>query len=291
MKTDNSGDQSTPAWSDSATAKRPIVLSIAGFDPSSGAGMTADLKVFSSFRIYGMSCITALTVQSTLGVRRVEPLAAEIVRETLETLRRDVIFAGIKIGMLGTAAVAAEVARFLPESGTGRERVVLDPVLRSSSGRALLEPDGIRVLRERILPATGWITPNLEELAILTGLPVADREAVPEAADNLKRAAAALGNPQLNVLVTGGHLERPDDFLLSADGKEYWLQGELVSTDSTHGTGCALSSALLCRLIAGDTAAKAAENAKAYVTAALRAAYPVGQGKGPMHHLFRCDES
>jgi hydroxymethylpyrimidine/phosphomethylpyrimidine kinase len=275
---------------------RPIALTIAGFDPSSGAGITADLKTFSAFGIYGVACISALTVQSTLGVRAVEPLPAVLVRQTLQCLAEDVELAGIKIGMLGSFPVAGEVASFLAaRSGTiARERVVLDPVLRSSSGAPLLDLDGVRVLREMLLPQVGWITPNTDELAILTGAGVAAgdslrREQVPATAARLKEIAARQGNGDLNVLVTGGHLGQPDDFLLAASGEPTWLPGEKVVTNATHGTGCAFSSALLCGLISSLNSLEAAAGAKAYVTEALRSSYPVGKGKGPMNHLFRFD--
>jgi hydroxymethylpyrimidine/phosphomethylpyrimidine kinase len=289
MKTDDSGEQSTRRNSGSATIKQPISLTIAGFDPSSGAGITADLKVFSSFGIYGMACPTALTVQSTQGVRRVEPLREEMVRETLETLRSDVVFAGIKVGMLASGEVANVVADYLRRPGPGRQRLVVDPVMRSSSGKELLDPAGIHILKERILPEIGWITPNLDELAVLTGQTALEREKIARSAHILREIAAKSGNSELNILVTGGHLERPDDFLLTAEGEEVWFRGERVETTSTHGTGCALSSALLCRLILGDDAWDAVANAKAYVTSALRAAYPIGKGRGPMHHHFRFD--
>lgn len=266
----------------------PIALTIAGFDPSSGAGMTADLKVFAAHDIYGMACITALTIQSTLGVRRVDPIAAETIRDTLACLRGDITPSGVKIGMLATTEAVTETARFLAEAGVARQRIVLDPVIRSSSGRELLSSDGLSCLRSELLPHVGWITPNLDELAALTGRGSLLREDVQIAAAELRQLARNDGNPELNIVVTGGHLDRPDDFLLTSDGRSEWLPGEWVEIRSTHGTGCAFSSALLCQLIQGvDPEEKAAANAKAYVAAALKAAYPVGQGKGPMHHLFR----
>jgi len=275
---------------------RPIALTIAGFDPSSGAGVTADLKSFSAFGIYGVACISAMTVQSTLGVRSVEPLSAILVRQTLQCLADDVGLSGIKIGMLGSSAVASEVASFLrAQSGSiARDRIVLDPVLRSSSGASLLDLDGVRVLREALLPQVGWVTPNTDELAILTGADLTvpgqlRQEQIPAASARLQEIAAHQGNGSLNVLVTGGHLDRPDDFLLTAAGEQNWLPGEKVLTNATHGTGCAFSSALLCGLISGLGSVEAAAGAKAYVTEALRSAYPVGKGKGPMNHLFRFD--
>lgn len=268
-------------------AGRPIALTIAGFDPSSGAGITADLKVFAAHDIYGMACITALTIQSTLGVRRVEPAAPETIRETLDCLLEDVAPDGVKIGMLATAEAVSETARFLAKSGIRRERVVLDPVIRSSSGSELLSPEGVAQMRSQLLAYAGWITPNLDELAALAGMNVAGKEAVPEAAARLHSIAQAAGNPALHILATGGHLDRPDDFLLSPEGNGSWLEGERVDTTSTHGTGCALSSALLCELMSGNKPIEVAIQAKTYVTAALKAAYPVGRGRGPMNHLFR----
>jgi len=128
----------------------PVALTIAGFDPSSGAGVTADLKVFAAHNIYGMACITALTVQSTLGVRRVEPVAAETIRETLDCLREDVVPSGVKIGVLATAEAVSETARFLANTGIDRGRVVLDPLIRSSAGRELLRPEGVIRLRAEL---------------------------------------------------------------------------------------------------------------------------------------------
>lgn len=266
---------------------RPVALTIAGFDPSSGAGITADLKVFAFHDIYGVACITALTIQSTLGVKRVEPIAPEIIRETLDCLLEDVAPDGVKIGMLATAETVSETARFLAKAGVDRRLVVLDPVIRSSSGSDLLSEEGIVRLREELLAQVGWITPNHDELAALTGMDVGAKEAVPAAAARLQSIARTAGNHGLHVLATGGHLDRPDDFLLTPKGNGSWLESERVETQSTHGTGCALSSALLCRLIQGADLKEAAMDAKEYVTAALKAAYPIGRGRGPVHHLFR----
>jgi hydroxymethylpyrimidine/phosphomethylpyrimidine kinase len=277
-----------------ANPSRPIALTIAGFDPGSGAGITADLKTFAAHGIYGVACISALTVQSTLGVRAVEPLSPTLVRRTLECLAEDVSLAGVKIGMLGSSAVVREVSSFLTsQSGAiPRGRIVLDPVLRSSSGTALIDPAGVELLQQELLSRVGWITPNLDELALLTGRDLSApgslaRDQVPAAAGQLHEMAARLGNDELNVVVTGGHLSRPDDYLLLASGEGNWLEGEKIVTKATHGTGCAFSSALLSGLISGQSPRQAVVAAKAYVTEALRSAYPVGKGKGPMNHLFR----
>lgn len=266
------------------TVPTATVLTIAGFDPSSGAGVTADLLVFAAHGLFGISCITSLTVQSTLGVRSSHSVEPRIIAETLACLNDDLPPAGIKIGMLGTADAVETIAVFLEDfKGRGSNSpIVLDPVLRSSSGRELLDPRGVDLLQSRLLSLADWITPNLDELSILSGQPVANRDQMISAARSLQSGLAK----EINVLVTGGHLNPPDDLLLTAKGTEHWLAGEHIATRSTHGTGCALSSALLSRLVLGDEALAAAQAAKHYVTEALRSATPIGHGKGPMNHLW-----
>ena len=263
----------------------PACLTIAGFDPSCGAGVAADLKVFAAHGVYGVAAITALTVQSTQEVRVVEPVRPSLFRETLACLAADIPLSGVKLGMLATAGLLAETEHFLRARPELRERVVLDPVLRSSSGAALLDVEGTALLRERLLGVVGWVTPNLDELALLTGVEVRRKDQVPIAAERLARQAASAGNPGIAIVVTGGHLDRPDDYLLLG-GKGVWLPGERVETRSTHGTGCAFSSALVAQLVLGRDGREAVEAAKRYVAGALRAAYPMGQGRGPVHHLF-----
>ena len=259
------------------------VLTIAGYDPSSGAGATADLMVFAAHGLFGTSCITGLTVQSTVGVLASHPIDAKVVRETLNCLHADLPAAGIKIGMLGTAAVVATVADFLARLRVQGSRVpvVLDPVLRSSSGRELLEADGVAVMRRRLLPLVDWVTPNMGELGVLTGHEIGRREDLPDAA----RLLQAMGS-ELHVVVTGGELATPDDLLLPIDGEIVCLTGEKIVSESTHGTGCAFSSALLSRVVLGDDAREAAARAKTYVSESIRTASPIGQGVGPVNHLW-----
>ncbi len=264
------------------TAKTDLTaLTIAGFDPSSGAGITADLAVFAAHRIFGTSAITALTVQSTTGVRRVQPIDAALLRQTLDCLAEDLPPAGIKIGMLGGAEQVAAVADFIATLQTVRRpAIVLDPVIRSSSGAALLSEEGVKLLRERLLPLVDCVTPNTDELTALTGMNCASDNAIEVAAQSL-----AAQYPGLTVLATGGHRPQPDDLLLH-DGVFTLLRGERIETRATHGTGCALSSALLCGLLQGLSYADAASAAKAYVAQAIRTATPLGQGKGPMNLLW-----
>ncbi|HEY6446596.1 MAG TPA: bifunctional hydroxymethylpyrimidine kinase/phosphomethylpyrimidine kinase [Acidobacteriaceae bacterium] len=260
---------------------KSLALTIAGFDPSSGAGIGADLKVFSIHGVYGVSAITALTVQSTQGVRKVEPIWDRVLRETIECLADDLSsgyarFDGVKIGMLGSAPNVRAVVNFLRAAPIPRERIVLDPVIRSSSGTELLDPVGVGVLRDDLIELVGWVTPNVDELGVLTGGPVAGRDDIPE------RAARLAGRGSgLHVVVTGGHLDTPDDFLRTSEGAENWLPGSRIDTTSTHGTGCVFSSALLCRLISGDGPLEAVRGAKEFVRRALETAVPVGKGKGP----------
>ncbi len=202
-------------------------------------------------------------------------------------LAEDVIFAGIKLGMLANAEICLVANKFLHVQN--KAPIVLDPILRSSSGRDLLDPEGIRVMREQLLTRVDWITPNLNELAELTGLPVTRTGEIPLAAAELRRLARQAGNDRLNIVVTGGHFDPPDDYLLMADGASCWIVGQRVETKATHGTGCAFSSVLLCRLVAGDLPLDAVRRAKDYVRSAMLAAYPVGAGRGPMNHLYKLE--
>jgi hydroxymethylpyrimidine/phosphomethylpyrimidine kinase len=223
--------------------------------------------------LWGVTALTALTVQSTQGIRRVAPVEGALLGETLQCLGDNFGagpggIAGVKVGMLATAGNVGVVAAWLRGSGIPRDRVVLDPVLRSSSGAELLEPDGVSRLIEDLLPATGWVTPNVDELAILSAEPVSAREAVPAAARKLARQV-----PGLNIVVTGGHLEPPDDCLLAAAGQETWFPGKHVDAQGihgAHGTGCAFSTALLCGLLLGDSPEEAVRRAKAWVLKRLQ---------------------
>ncbi|MFZ1006194.1 MAG: hydroxymethylpyrimidine/phosphomethylpyrimidine kinase, partial [Candidatus Sulfotelmatobacter sp.] len=180
----------------------PIVLTIAGFDPSSGAGVTADIKTIAAHGCYGVACVTALTVQSTSGVRRVETVDTGLVVETLQELASDIPIAAVHIGMLGTAKVVKAVAEFLSQQGSAKvPNVVLDPILQSSSGTELLDAPGIRMLIEKLLPLADVITPNVGEAAALTGLKVRDLEEMRAAAQKLHEMGSTA------IVITGGHLD------------------------------------------------------------------------------------
>ena len=275
-----------PSSSNSAAVQSsiPIVLSIAGYDPSAGAGVLADLKTFAAMGVYGMASITALTIQSTQGVRKVIPLDPSTVVETLDCLAEDVCFDAIKVGMLGTAAVAAAVLAWL--EGQENVPIVLDPVMKSSSGKDLLDCEGCEILRRAGLARANWITPNLAELAVLTGGSApTNSEETENSAHELHRMATRYGNPAVKIVVTGGHAKTPDDLLL-VDGMCRWFPGERVETGSTHGTGCTFSSALAARIALGDGPSEAVGHAKVYVTGALRNTFPIGMGTGPLNHSW-----
>jgi hydroxymethylpyrimidine/phosphomethylpyrimidine kinase len=263
----------------------PVVITIAGFDPSSGAGVTADIKTIAAHGCYGVACITAMTVQSTVGVRRVEAVDAGLVTEFLTELASDVEIAAVHIGMLGSAKVVRAVADFL--AANKMPNVVLDPILRSSSGTDLLDPAGMRSLSEMLLPLATIVTPNTDEASALTGLTVTDPEQMRAAARKLHEMGASA------VVVTGGHLEKAID-LLSFTGKR-GIEQELfksvrLKSNSTHGTGCAFATALACHLAMGRGLPEAVLLAKAYVAAAISHAHPLGHGIGPVHHLYRMQQ-
>jgi hydroxymethylpyrimidine/phosphomethylpyrimidine kinase len=267
------------------TSSPPVVLSIAGFDPSSGAGVTADIKTIAAHGCYGVGCVTALTVQSTAGVRRVELVAAELVMQTLEELAADVEIAAVRIGMLGEAKVGQAVADFLEKRKL--ENVVLDPILRSSSGTDLLDSSGARLLRDRLIRIAAVVTPNVDEASALTGLAVTNPDQMRAAAHKLHEMGAGA------VVVTGGHLEKAIDLLsfTTRRGVEQEIfKSARLRSSSTHGTGCAFATSIACHLALGRGLPDAVLLAKAYVGAAISNAHPLGRGTGPVHHLYRMSQ-
>ena len=257
------------------------VLSIAGSDPSGGAGIQADLKTFAARGVYGMAVLTALTAQNTRGVTGVHRVPPDFVAEQIRAVFADMRVDAVKVGMIADAAIAQAVADAL-EAYPGVP-IVLDPVMVAKGGARLLAPDAVLVLTSHLLPLASVITPNLPEAAALLGEPEAtSREMMAEQALKL----LALGPPA--VLVKGGHLgsgESPD-VLATCDGLT-WLEAERVATANTHGTGCTLSSAIAAELAKGRDLPTAVETAKRYLAGAVAAAgaLSVGGGHGPVHHF------
>ncbi len=259
----------------------PNVLSIAGSDPSGGAGIQADLKTFSALGCYGMAALTALTAQNTRGVTAVHVPPAAFLGAQIDAIFTDVEVAAVKIGMLATGEIAGVVASRL--ASAPKIPVVLDPVLVATSGDSLGDPDVVGALRESLLPLATVITPNLPEAARLADMPVAeDEDAMRATAEELHRRGARA------VLIKGGHLAGGDAVDLLSDGREIqFFRAPRVETRNTHGTGCTLSSAIASYLARGLSLADAVGAAKTYLTAAIAESgqLHVGSGHGPVHHL------
>jgi len=271
----------------------PVVLTIAGFDPSSGAGISADIKTIAAHDCYGIACITALTVQSTRGVWQILPMDPKVIAATLDELASDFDIESVHIGMLANEDVVLAVAEFLTRRAL--PHVVLDPILKSSSGSALLDPGGIRRMVQQLFPVAEVVAPNLDEALALTRLPPAESgESTAQAVDHMREAARhlhAIG--AANVVVTGGHLEKAIDllsFTASRGVEQEVFKAERQKSTSTHGTGCAFSSALACHLAHGRGLPEAVLLSKAYISAAISNAHPLGHGTGPLHHLYRMNQ-
>lgn len=260
----------------------PVVLTIAGFDPSSGAGVTADIKTIAAHGCYGVACISALTVQSTAGVRRVEPVAPDLVTDTLQELTSDVAIDAVHVGMLGSARVVRAVADFLAKQRL--PNIVVDPILKSSSGADLVDPAGARLVLEKLVPLATVVTPNVDEASALSGLAVTNLEQMRAAATQLHSQGANA------VVVTGGHLDKAIDLLSFKTRRsieQETFKSDRQRSNSTHGTGCAFATAMACHLAQGRGLPEAVLLAKAYVAAAISNAHPMGRGVGPVHHLYR----
>lgn len=268
MGTNNNHTNTTP----------PILLSIAGFDPSCGAGTVADLKTFAAHGCYGVAAITALTVQNTQGVEDVQNTPSATLRAQLEVLAKDSEIAAVKIGMLGNRGNAAVVAEFLDAHKFAH--VVHDPVMKSSTGTELLDAAGVKFIVTELLKRSSVITPNVPEAEALTGMTikdVADMEAV--ARKIVEMGARA-------VIVKGGHMERAVDVLF--DGAQVvQLAGDRPREETLHGTGCTFAAAIAAQLAAGRSLVEAATLAKAYVMKAIEKAYATGKGRTPLDHFFR----
>jgi hydroxymethylpyrimidine/phosphomethylpyrimidine kinase len=261
------------------------ILSIAGSDPSGGAGIQADLKTFGALGAYGMAAITALTAQNTQGVRSFVAMEPDFVAAQIDAVFEDVRVDAVKIGMIATAGIAEAVAGRL--AAHGAKNIVLDPVMVATSGDALLAPDAAQALISRLIPLATILTPNLPEAAKLIGAaPIRTLAQMRAALPALQGLGAGW------VLLKGGHLEDdPDavDLLVeSSSGEILELRAPRVATKNTHGTGCTLSSAL-ATLLPGRGVAEGARAAKAYLTGALKAAdrLEVGRGHGPVNHFWR----
>ncbi|HMM52061.1 MAG TPA: bifunctional hydroxymethylpyrimidine kinase/phosphomethylpyrimidine kinase [Burkholderiaceae bacterium] len=277
-----------PTVSTSKRSSPPNALSVAGIDPSGGAGIFADLKAFSALGAYGTGVVAALTAQNTQGVAGVHGVPPPFVRLQLDTLFADVRIDAAKVGMLGTAEIAIAVAEGLaPPVSAGRlPHLVVDPVMVAKSGDTLLGREAIATLIEAVLPLATVLTPNLPEAGVLLGARPADTtKEMQRAAERLRRLLRDDG--QRFVLLKGGHLAGDATDLLFDGDRMIELTAPRVATRNTHGTGCTLSAAIAALLAHGIEPVAAVRQAKQYLTEALRQAdrLDVGSGHGPVHHF------
>jgi len=255
----------------------PVALTVAGLDPSGGAGVVADVKTFTAFGCFAAAAVTSLTFQNTTGVYGGVHQSAEAVRAQVLAVAEDFRVAGAKTGMLPTREVVAEVARLFRE--TNLPAPVVDPVVRSTTGQDLMDGGALVALKRELLPLARVVTPNLAEAEALTGLRVRDERGMLEAARAMREMGARA------VLVKGGHLEAGEALdLLDDEGRVQTFSAGRVRSDSTHGTGCTLSAAIAACLARGMTLEESVGAAKRFVTDAIRRAPRLGRGHGPVNH-------
>ncbi|WP_274361778.1 bifunctional hydroxymethylpyrimidine kinase/phosphomethylpyrimidine kinase [Paenibacillus thermotolerans] len=253
------------------------VLTIAGSDSGGGAGIQADLKTFQELRAFGMSAITAVTAQNTLGVQGVYPLPVEAVVSQIRSVGEDIGADAVKTGMLFSgeiiAAVAEQIARF------GWSKLVIDPVMIAKGGAPLLREDAVDALRTKLIPLAEAITPNIPEAEALTGIAI-------RTMDDRKLAARCLAElGARHVVIKGGHGEEGGAVDLLYDGKQFhYFEGRKVATKRTHGTGCTFAAAIAAELAKGRPVAEAVKTAKAFIQAAIENGIEIGNGHGPTNH-------
>jgi len=258
----------------------PRVLSIAGSDSGGGAGIQADLKTFAALGCYGMTAITALTAQNTLGVRAIHGVPPQMLRDQIDAVLEDIGAHAVKVGMLHAPEIVQTVAEAIDRHAL--QKVVLDPVMVATSGAVLIDSPAITVLVRELFHRALVVTPNLDEASLLVGRPLGSESDMESAAQELPSMAAHA------VLLKGGHLsgDLVCDLLLTKNGGPHWMRAPRIHTANTHGTGCTLSSAIAAHLALGATLLEAVQAAHAYVRAALEAGSEVrtGAGSGPLNH-------
>lgn len=257
---------------------KKTALSIAGSDCSGGAGIQADLKTMTMNGVYAMSVITALTAQNTTGVRGIMEVPPSFLAAQIDAVFEDIRPDAVKIGMVSSAALIGTIAERL--TFFRAENVVVDPVMVATSGARLMQEDAVSALCGQLLPLASLVTPNIPEAEILSGLRIADK-------NQMQEAARIIGEEYgCAVLVKGGHGVHDADDLLWQDGAYTWFAGKRIANPNTHGTGCTLSSAIAANLAKGFSLDEAVRRGKAYVSGALAAMLDLGKGSGPMDHAF-----
>ena len=255
----------------------PVVMTIAGSDSGGGAGIQADLKTFSALGVYGASTLTAITAQNTVGVTAVHEIPTDVIAAQIDAVITDIGADAVKTGMLSSPEIVATVADAVRRHNIAN--LVVDPVMVAKSGDRLLRAEAIATICQRLIPLAAVVTPNLPEAEDLTGLTIATD------ADAQLAAEAIIAMGAKSVVVKGGHRDGPPTDILY-DGQQFVeFTTERIPSTNTHGTGCTFASAVAAGLAHGLDVPAAVQQAKDYVTAAIRAAYPIGQGHGPLHHF------
>lgn len=253
-------------------------LSIAGSDSCGGAGIQADIKTMTMNGVYAMSAVTALTAQNTTGVWAIRETEPEFLKQQIDAVFEDIFPDAVKIGMVSSAKLIRMVAERLRHFGA--KNIVLDPVMVSTSGKALMEKNAKQTLVDELFPLADLVTPNIPEAEFLTGISITDK-------DDMLAAAQMIGtNSKCAVLLKGGHNINDANDLLYKDGEIQWFTGERIQNPNTHGTGCTLSSAVAANLAKGFSLAEAVQRAKEYISGALAAMLNLGEGAGPLQHNF-----
>jgi hydroxymethylpyrimidine/phosphomethylpyrimidine kinase len=258
----------------------PVALTIAGSDSGGGAGVQADLKTFAALGVHGTSAITAVTAQSTLGVSGYQEVPVDLIRAQIEEVVRDLEPAAVKTGMLSSAEIIEVVAERVRAHAL--TQLVVDPVMVAKGGHRLLRDDAVDALRRLLLPLATVITPNLPEAEALLGRPIASREDREQAARDLVGLGCRMA------VVKGGHGEGDADDVVWDGERVTWLHGPRVPTANTHGSGCAFSAAITAGLARGLAPLEALQDAKDFITGAIRHALEVGHGHGPVNPMWRC---
>ena len=254
------------------------VLTIAGSDCSGGAGIQADIKTITAHKMYAMSAITALTAQNTTGVYGILDAGADFVGLQLDCIFQDIYPDAVKIGMVANKDIIKMIANKLVEYKA--KNIVADPVMVSTAGSRLMEEDASTILIEKLLPLATIITPNLPEAEVLCNFPIKNQD------DCIKAAETIAQKIPTAILIKGGHLSDTADDLLWNNGSVHWFKGERIDNPNTHGTGCTLSSAIASNLAAGHDLVTSIQNAKNYITGALKDGLNLGKGSGPLNHMY-----
>ncbi len=258
--------------------KKPV-LTIAGSDPSGGAGIQADLKALSANNVFGMSILTSITAQNTCGVSSVFHLPSSIIQAQLDAIFSDISVTTIKTGMLATVEIMTTVSHALATQRI--EHLVVDPVMVAKGGHVLLDNEAIATLKNTLCPQATLITPNIHEAEVLSGITIKTLAEARNAAKIIHQLGCQ------HVLMTGGHLSEQPGTDLLYDGRFFRMfKAEYIQTKHTHGTGCTLASAIAAQLAKGKSMADAIEAAKTYTTEAIRHGFSLGQGHGPTDHFY-----